>query len=136
MHARKSLTRWPFDLFTEDFMPRWTGISDWRPAVDMKENDRNYVVTADLPGVEAKDTEIELDRGVLSIRGRRESEERDEKNGYQRVERFEGEFCRRIYLRDAADDAKVDAEMKAGVLTVTIPKTGERGKRRIEVKSH
>ena len=97
----------------------------WRPAVDIKEEEERYVVTADLPGVELSDVEITMDKGALLIKGERKQESSENKNGYHRVERSYGSFIRRFNFPDNVDVEKIEASGKDGVLTVTIPK-GER----------
>src|SRR5882762_2709543 len=80
-----------------------SSVVDWVPSVDIKEEDKQFVLRADLPGVDAKDIDITMEKGVLTIRGRRATESREEKDGYRRVERASGEFYRRFSLPDTAD---------------------------------
>mgnify|MGYP000358531506 CR=1 FL=1 len=68
---------------------------DWTPAVDIREEDNRFVLEADIPGIEPSDIEITMENGVLTLRGRRESESRAEKDGYRRIERVTGRFFRR-----------------------------------------
>lgn len=109
--------------------------SHWRPAVDIKEEADRFVIIADLPGVDPKDIEITMDNGVLSIKGERQSEVRDEKEGYKRVERVSGTFYRRFSLPDTADAERIEATGKDGVLEVSLPKHEKVQPRKIEVKS-
>ena len=109
--------------------------SHWRPAVDIKEEAGRFLITADLPGVEPKDIEITMDNGVLTIKGERKSEVRDEKEGYKRVERVSGTFYRRISLPDTADAERIEAKGNHGILEVTLPKHEKVQPRKIEVKS-
>ena len=109
--------------------------SHWRPAVDIKEEAGRFLITADLPGVEPKDIEITMDNGVLTIKGERKSEVRDEKEGYKRVERVSGTFYRRFSLPDTADAERIEAKGNHGVLEVTLPKHEKVQPRKIEVKS-
>ena len=109
--------------------------SHWRPAVDIKEEVDRFLITADLPGVDPKEIEITMDNGVLTIKGERKSEVRDEKEGYKRVERVSGTFYRRFSLPDTADAERIEAVGKDGVLEVTLPKHEKVQPRRIEVKS-
>ena len=107
--------------------------SHWRPAVDIKEEADRFVITADLPGVDPKDIEITMENGVLSIKGERKSEIRDEKEGYKRVERVSGTFYRRFSLPDSADAERIEAKGKDGVLEVSLPKHEKVQPRRIAV---
>jgi HSP20 family protein len=111
-------------------------VVDFTPAVDIREEDGHFALTVDLPGVEPKDIEVTLEKGELTIRGRRTLENRDEKNGYRRVERVAGEFYRRFTLPDTADSQSVKAKFANGVLEVKIPKQAQVLPRRIEVESH
>ena len=113
-----------------------SSVVDWVPSVDIREEDKQFVLHADLPGVEAKDIEITMEKGVLTIRGRRVSEEREEKNGYRRVERAAGEFFRRFSLPDTADAQAIKAKSVNGVLEVVIPKQEAVLPRRIDVATH
>jgi HSP20 family protein len=109
--------------------------SHWRPAVDIKEEADRFLITADLPGVDPKDIQITMDDGVLTIKGERQSESREEKEGYKRVERVSGAFYRRFSLPDTADAERIEAKGKDGVLEVTLPKHEKVQPRKIEVKS-
>ena len=108
--------------------------SRWTPAVDIKEDSERFVITADVPGVEPKDIEVTMENGVLTIKGERTLEARDEgDNGYRRVERNYGSFYRRFTLPDTADAEAISASGKHGVLEVTIPKRAALQPKRIAV---
>lgn len=109
--------------------------ADWAPAVNVKESDKEYIVTADIPGVEAKDIKVELEDGVLTISGARSEEKKEEKEDFRRIERFEGSFMRRFVMPDAAEPDKVSAKSTNGVLTVRIPKAPAKQPRQIKVES-
>ena len=127
----KMLTRWP--PFGDEEASIVT--SDWTPAVDVKEEDRCFLITADLPGVDPKDVDITMQNGMLSIKGERSEEKKEEKEGYRLVERFSGSFYRRFTLPDTADPDKVKARAKNGVLEIEIGKTKEMQSKKIEVES-
>ena len=110
-------------------------VADWVPPVDIREEDAQFVLHADLPGIEPKDIDITLEKGVLTIRGRRTLASRDEKNGFRRVERVAGEFYRRFTLPDTADSQAVKARFANGVLEVAIPKQAQVMPRRINVEA-
>ena len=110
-------------------------VVDWVPPVDIREEDQQFVIHADLPGVDAKDIDVTLEKGVLTIRGRRELSARDEKNGYRRTERVSGEFFRRFTLPDTTDAQAVKARFTNGVLEVAIPKQAQVLPRRINVEA-
>ena len=108
--------------------------ASWAPSVDITENDDAFTILADIPGVDPKDIEISMDKGVLSIKGERKSETVEEKENYRRVERQSGQFYRRFTLPDSADTDKIEAKSEHGVITITIPKQEVAISRRIEVK--
>jgi HSP20 family protein len=92
---------------------------DW-PKVEVSETDKEMKVTAELPGLEEKDVNVELAHGVLSISGEKKSETEDKERRF--TERYYGRFERRIPVDDVETD-KVAASFKDGVLTVTLPKS-------------
>ncbi len=108
--------------------------SDWVPAVDIKETDDAFVISADIPGVDPKDIEVNMENGMLTIKGERETETKEEKEGYKRVERQRGSFYRRFSLPDTADADKISAKSKHGVLEITIPKQEKLQPRKISVE--
>ena len=107
--------------------------SDWTPAVDVKEEDTQFLIRADLPGVDPKDIELHIEKGMLSIRGERESETRDEHEAYKRVERLHGSFYRRFSLPDNVDTDNIKADSRHGVLEISIPKKDAEQPRKITV---
>ena len=108
--------------------------STWRPAVDIREEPNRFVILADLPGVDPKDIEITMDKGVLTIKGERVSEKEEAKEGYQRVERMHGTFYRRFSLPDTADAEHIEAHGRNGVLEIVLPKHADVQPRKISVK--
>ena len=108
--------------------------SQWMPRVDIREEDKRFVIQADIPGVDPKDIEISMDKGVLSIKGERASAHAEDNGKVTRVERLHGVFHRRFALPDSADADGISASGKHGVLEIAIPKKAETTPRRIEVK--
>ena len=108
-------------------------VTDWLPAVDIRETDNSYVLHADLPGVLAADIEVSMEDGVLTIQGKRESESQDEQEGFKRFERVTGKFMRRFTLPDTANGEQISASTREGVLEVTIPKQDKLKPRKIDV---
>lgn len=109
--------------------------ADWSPAVDIREEPDGYVLHADLPGVDPKDIEVNMENGVLTIRGERQHESKEEGKNYKRVERVRGTFFRRFALPDTADSDNISARCQNGVLEVRIPKQAKVQPRRISVES-
>ena len=106
---------------------------EWNPAVEVAETENEILFTVDLPGLEQKDIEINIEDGILSFSGER-SFESEESKEYVRRERFYGKFSRSFRLPKLADVEKISANLKNGVLTVTVPKKEEARPRQIEVK--
>ncbi|MCG8693444.1 MAG: Hsp20/alpha crystallin family protein [Minwuiales bacterium] len=106
------------------------------PSIDVSETDSAIQVTAELPGVDEKDVEVNLTDGVLTIKGEKKSEKEDKGKDYHLVERAYGAFQRDIPLPYDIDTEKVDAKYAKGVLTVTLPKPPESKAKvkKIEVK--
>jgi HSP20 family protein len=107
------------------------------PRVDVNETDQAITVTAELPGMEEKDVDVTVGDGYISISGEKKSEsEKKEKGGYLQ-ERSYGSFHRSFRLPDSVDVGKISADLKKGVLTVTLPKKAEAtaNKRKVSVKS-
>jgi len=107
------------------------------PAVDIVEKDNAYEVTADLPGFDEKNIAVTLQNGSLSIKGERKSEKEEKKKDYHLTEREFGSFERRFTLPEGVDSDKIEASLKKGVLTVTLPKKPEAQKpaKKIDVKA-
>jgi HSP20 family protein len=107
------------------------------PALDVKETENELVVKADLPGIDEKDVQLTIQDGVLSMRGEKKSERKDERENYHLVERSYGSFQRSIRLPETVDEDKAVARFDKGVLTVTLPKRPEmvKAQKKIEIKS-
>lgn len=128
-----------FDDFFNNFGRglRATG-ADWRsvtPTIDVAEDDKELVVTAELPGLNEKDFEVTLSGDVLTIKGEKRAEQQEKKGGATYMERRFGSFARSIRLPFEVRDEKVDARYDKGVLTIRVPKPPEaqRATRRIDV---
>jgi HSP20 family protein len=107
----------------------------WLPPVDIHEEDNQFLVHVDLPGVDPKAVEITSEQGVLTIRGRREESRREARDGYRRIERVTGEFQRRFSLPDSADVQNIKAKAVNGVLQVSIPKLAQVQPQRVTVEA-
>ena len=108
--------------------------SDWVPSVDIKEGKDAYEVSADVPGVEPKDIDVSLEDGVLTVKGERKAETKDESEGYTRTERTYGSFYRRFTLPDTADAENISAKTEHGVLKLYIPKKEKALPKKISVQ--
>lgn len=107
----------------------------WVPAMDLAEHEDHFELTADLPGIEPDDVEIEVEDRVLTVRGERKHEQREEKAGMLRVERATGAFHRALTLPEGVNADEVSASFDKGVLTVRIPKPEERKPHRVQISS-
>ena len=108
-------------------------LSRWIPPMDLLEEGDNYVLRADLPGVREDQVKVELEDGVLTISGQRESEHEERKQGVYRIERASGAFSRSLTLPKGVDADAVEARFDKGVLEVRIPKPEERKPRRVAI---
>jgi HSP20 family protein len=106
------------------------------PRIDVEETDHDYIVTAEVPGMDEKNIELNLRENMLTISGEKREERQDKKHGAAYAERFYGQFRRTIPFDLEVDEDKVDAKFRNGVLTITLPKSEkpEAKARRIEVK--
>lgn len=105
------------------------------PAIDLHEDDGSFVVTAELPGVRKEDVVVELENGVLTLRGEKRSEREEKKERRRYVERSYGAFSRSFTLPPNVDGDRIHADFADGVLTVTIPKSSETKPRTVDIKS-
>lgn len=98
---------------------------EWMPVVDIREKKKEYVIRADVPGVNREDIHLTVDKGVLKLSGERrwEHEEKDEKQ--HRRESYYGQFTRSFSLPDNADGHKIQAKYRDGVVEIRMPKTAD-----------
>jgi HSP20 family protein len=116
-----------FDLAPFDFGRAVDRALAW-PNIEVSETEKELKVTAELPGLEEKDVQVELSNGVLAVKGEKKTETEDKDRLFS--ERYYGRFERRIPIEDIEED-KVNASFRNGVLTVTLPKTA-RGQRQVK----
>ncbi|MGB0133357.1 Hsp20/alpha crystallin family protein [Dokdonella sp.] len=109
--------------------------SQWVPRVDIREEDKRFVIFADVPGVDPQTIEVNMDKGILTIKGDRASDFTDESGKFTRVERVHGTFHRRFALPDSADADNISATGRNGVLEISIPKKPETTPRRITINA-
>jgi HSP20 family protein len=112
-----------------------TDAPGWTPPVDLYETANEFVLTAELPGLARQDIEIQADEFRVLIRGARPGAPNADLSGeqYHRVERGHGRFSRAFMLPEAIDIERVSADLKDGLLTVTMPKALDRGVRHVDV---
>lgn len=106
----------------------------WAPAVDIYETNDSFVVSADLPGLNKDEIQIDLKDNTLTLKGEKKFEEKVSKDNYIRVERAYGSFVRSFTLPQNVDPEKIKAKYKEGVLEITIPKKEEAKPKQIKVE--
>ena len=113
-----------FDDMFQDFAVRqlWSGHAAW-PSVDVQETDKEYRVTADIPGLDGRDVEVLYHEGVLTLRGEKRTENESENRTLR--ERFYGRFERQVALDRDVDEGNIQATFRNGTLIVTIPKSAQ-----------
>ena len=106
---------------------------DWVPAMDVVETATEFLIRAELPGVDKSNVKISVEDGVLTIAGHREQEREEKGKRFHRVERAYGPFARKFTVPDIVDATKVSADFTNGVLTITLPKSEKARPKAIEV---
>jgi len=106
----------------------------WVPAFDVIENDKEYVLTAELPGIDPKDIDITISNGILTIKGEKKREEENKGEGYYFMERRYGAFQRSFRIPEEIKVDEVDATYKNGVLKLVLPKAEVNNVKKIEIK--
>ncbi len=129
-----------FDNFFSGITPaliQQHDLETFLPRVNIAESGKDIQVSAELPGLEEKDVEVSVSRGLLTLKGRKQFEQEEKGKNYYHVERSCGSFCRDIPLPETVDTAKTQAVFKNGVLTVTLPKLPEaqQARKQIAIRS-
>ena len=106
----------------------------WNPSVDIFENQNQIVLEAELPGMKSEDVEISIENNILTLRGERRFEKKDDGDNFHRVERSYGSFTRSFTLPNTVSSENATASFENGVLRVTLAKREETKARKIEIK--
>src|SRR5947199_7594062 len=146
---QKTLTRWEPLQEMEEFQNRLSTLfgrpqrrgngqeeitlPEWTPLADITEDEKEYVIKAELPELKKEDVKVTVENGVLTISGERKFEKEEKNKKYHRVERGYGSFVRTFALPDDADADKVKAAFKQGILEVHLPKNEKAKPKQIEV---
>ena len=136
-----NLIRWnPFEEFDHLFKTRTPSFSkggalvaDWAPSVDIVENEKEFLIKAELPEVKREDVKVSIEDNVLTVRGERKFEGETKRENYHRVERSYGEFMRSFTLPNYVDASKVSADFKDGMLNVILPTRAESKPKQMEI---
>ena len=107
---------------------------EWLPSLDVGETKNELVVKAEVPGMDAKDIDISLSDGMLTIKGEKKQEREEKEADYHLVERSYGAFTRSIQLPSEVQSDKISASYKNGILKITLPKSEEAKKKEIKIK--
>src|SRR5207302_9790649 len=146
---QKTLTRWEPLREMEEFQNRLSTLfgrpqrrgngreeitlPEWTPLADITEDEKEYLIKAELPEMKKEDVKVTVENGVLTISGEREFEKEEKKRKYHRVERGYGSFVRTFALPEDADADRVKAQFKQGILEVHLPKNEKAKPKQIEV---
>jgi HSP20 family protein len=108
--------------------------ADWAPVVDIVESEQEFLLLAELPGVQKSDVRLSVQDGVLTLDGQREQDKETKGVRYHRTERAYGRFARTFALPESVDDQKLSAEYRDGLLRVHLPKAATAKPRSVEVR--
>jgi len=125
---------WDTFLFGRPQTRAFQEIAEWLPAVDVAGTKGEIVVTVEIPGMEAKDIDISLNEGILTIKGEKKQEKEEKEQNYYLIERRYGTFVRSIPLPRGVESDRVTASYKDGVLKITLPKSEEAKKKEIKIR--
>src|SRR4030095_6453969 len=123
-----------FNRLFEPFLDEALPLTNWVPACDIYETDKEIIVKAELPGLKKEDVFVSIENNVLMLRGERKFGDEVKREDFHRVERAYGDFVRTFTLPTFIDTTKILAEFKDGLLRVTLPKREEAKPKQIEVK--
>lgn len=131
-------TRWPGNLLS-----RWPSTerellatTDWSPSCDISETDKEYRIHAELPSVQKDDVHVTLDAGVLTIQGERREQKEEEGMKFNRRELCYGNFLRRFTMPNDADESKIDATFKDGMLNIVIGRSKPQAAKTKDIAIH
>ncbi|MEI6047821.1 MAG: Hsp20/alpha crystallin family protein [Bacteroidota bacterium] len=113
------------NLFDDNFFPVLSNSTSSMPAVNIREDEKSYVLELAVPGIDKNDLKIDINEDVLTISSETKSEKEENRDGYKRKEFNYSTFCRSFYIPENANREKIEANCKEGVLTVELPKQEE-----------
>lgn len=134
LNMQREINRMFDDFFQSDRDESSLLAPNWKPAVDIVEEDNAYVAKVELPGVSKEDVKISMQDNVLTIRGEKKAEKKAREGNMHRIERYSGSFQRSFSLPNSVKNDRIEAEFKDGILTITMPKAEEAKAKEIEVK--
>lgn len=110
------------DIFENDFFPVLSNRTSSMPSVNIREDEKNYVLELAIPGMDKKDLKIDINEDVLTISSEAKNESEENKDGYRRKEFSYLSFCRSFYIPENVNRDNIEANYKDGILTVGLPK--------------
>jgi HSP20 family protein len=123
--SKRTLSPFLSSIFDDDFFPVFTSRSSSMPAVNIKENEKNYTLELAVPGIDKKDLKIDVNEEVLTISSETKNEAEEENDGYKRKEFSYSSFCRSFYIPENVNREKIGASYRDGILSVELPKMEE-----------
>lgn len=126
-----------FDSVLDDFAVSnlYSKNAQWMPKIDISENEKEFLVRAEVPGIDKKDIDITLSEGLLTIKGEKIFENEEKNENFHRRESSYGSFTRSFQLSSEIENDGIEANYKDGVLKITLPKAEAVAPKKIEVKS-
>jgi HSP20 family protein len=112
-------------FFEDDFFPLVTSRTDSLPAVNIREDDKQFMLDLAVPGIDKKDLKIDINEDVLTVSSESKNESEENRDGYKRKEFSYASFCRSFQIPENVNKDKIEANYKDGVLTVSLPKDEE-----------
>lgn len=109
-------------------------VAEWAPAVDISEDEKEFLIKAELPDIAREAVKVNVEKGVLAIQGERRFEKEEKDKRYHRIERSYGSFLRSFEVPENVDPTRVSAEFKDGILRVHLPKSEQSRPKAVEVK--
>jgi len=109
--------------FPSLFRENGNEFAEWTPSADISETKKEFLIKAELPGVEKSDIHVSINNGMLTIEGEHKRHKEEDDETFHRVENFYGKFARTFPLPDNVDESKIEAQCKNGVLKVHLPKS-------------
>jgi HSP20 family protein len=113
------------NFFDDDFFPGLSNRTNAMPAVNIREDEKNYILDLAIPGIDKKDLKIDMNEDVLTISSETKNDSEESKDGYKRKEFSYSAFSRSFYIPENVNREKIEANYKDGVLSVSLPKQNE-----------
>jgi len=123
--TRRTFSPFLSNIFDDDFLPVLNNRTSSMPAVNIKENEKSFILELAVPGMDKKDLKIDINEDVLTISSESKNESEEEKDGYKRKEFSYSSFCRSFYIPENVSKEKIGANYKDGILNVELPKMEE-----------